>query len=437
MNNFRKFIFSLLTILAVTFFLGIFLENPIYIHASTPAGKKILVSIGDSYAAGEGIEPFFGQNKPSSEKVEDEDWLAHRSEKVWSGQLIINGQEMIRNDNWFFVASSGAKTFHLSDPQKKEYDYDGLKGSKDITPQIKVFDEIDQKYGKGSVDFVTVQIGGNDLGFVDLMKNAILSPNSLDEAIELIKYNFNNSHTFTDGNNTRTSKSTKDDIKNAYKLISDRAGKQATIIVAGYPRIMNPDGFKAASFFTVSKETSQKINDAVDYFNGELEKIVNECRSEGINIYYVSVTESFKGHEAGTEDAYINNVTLGKGDQDLKGSILSVSSSSLHPNDKGAAVFTKLVQAEINKHLPDSPEKPSLKLSTKKGVIILSWEKIEGASKYRIYQYINGKAKLIKKTKKTSYNLKNTVKGSKYTFILKAYVNGKWIKSSKQSINSK
>ncbi len=41
-----------------------------------------MVSLGDSYSSGEGIEPFYGQNEPTADKVKNQDWLAHRSEKV-------------------------------------------------------------------------------------------------------------------------------------------------------------------------------------------------------------------------------------------------------------------------------------------------------------------------------------------------------------------
>ena len=43
-------------------------------------GSRIMVSLGDSYSSGEGIEPFYGQNDAVSQKVQNQDWLAHRSE---------------------------------------------------------------------------------------------------------------------------------------------------------------------------------------------------------------------------------------------------------------------------------------------------------------------------------------------------------------------
>lgn len=47
--------------------------------AAASSDPMIVVSLGDSYSAGEGIEPFYGQSLPLSQKVCDHDWLAHRS----------------------------------------------------------------------------------------------------------------------------------------------------------------------------------------------------------------------------------------------------------------------------------------------------------------------------------------------------------------------
>ena len=76
--------------------------------------EVIVVSLGDSYSAGEGIEPFYGQGLAVKDKVSNKDWLAHRSEKSWPGQLTVPGLEGTLADhkgkNWCFAAASGAVT---------------------------------------------------------------------------------------------------------------------------------------------------------------------------------------------------------------------------------------------------------------------------------------------------------------------------------------
>ncbi len=76
------------------------------VHAETATeGSRVMVSLGDSYSSGEGIEPFYGQNESTADKVKNQDWLAHRSEKSWPGRLTLEGvngsMSQNRNDNWF------------------------------------------------------------------------------------------------------------------------------------------------------------------------------------------------------------------------------------------------------------------------------------------------------------------------------------------------
>lgn len=83
------------------------------------ADYKIVVSLGDSYSSGEGIEPFYGQDKPISERVKDQDWLAHRSENSWPGRLEfpqgVLSDETNKDIYWFFRATSGAVTRSILD----------------------------------------------------------------------------------------------------------------------------------------------------------------------------------------------------------------------------------------------------------------------------------------------------------------------------------
>ena len=48
----------------------------------------VIVSLGDSYSCGEGIEPFYGQDAEMALRCLDPDWLAHRSEKSWPMRIV-------------------------------------------------------------------------------------------------------------------------------------------------------------------------------------------------------------------------------------------------------------------------------------------------------------------------------------------------------------
>ena len=236
---------SVLLCIAV-FFVTIFSLSPVA-RAAPTITPKIMVSLGDSYSSGEGIIDeqensfFYGQDKPVSEKINDPDWLAHRSEKSWPGMLKLSGVEGTmaskRNANWFFVAASGAETKDLKTKQVKKLDKTGaqLEFSRELNAQLDVFDIFKLKGDK--VDYVTLTLGGNDADFAGVVIAAAtsykyLNPSGLFDKINEVWDRF-----YEKGG-------IQDKLKKAYEDIAadENAGSQAQIIVAGYPKLLNPNG---------------------------------------------------------------------------------------------------------------------------------------------------------------------------------------------------
>ena len=333
----KKIVTSLLCCIIVSsVFLPIITVN---VHAETATEEsRIMVSLGDSYSSGEGIEPFYGQNESTADKVKNQDWLAHRSEKSWPGRLTLQGvngsMAQNRNDNWFFVATSGAVTDNLTHNQRKEYDIDGIEGSRYIDKQLDVFKELGDK----KAEYVTVSIGGNDAKFADIITEAAiphpLNPGALNDKLNSVWEEF---YYGIDGG-----ESIRDRLYQAYCDIQDAAGAQAKIIVAGYPKLLDSNG----SGFLFSENEAALINDSVSRFNDEIESIVKSCKADGMKICFVSVEKAFDGHGAYSNDAFLNEVYIGKKDQDLKWSVSSAY--SMHPNDKGAQAYADCVQAKID-----------------------------------------------------------------------------------------
>lgn len=302
-------------------------------HVPSAAAKTpVLVSMGDSYSSGEGMEPFYGHDLPDEEKIQNADFLAHRSELSWCGRLTLPGVEGTladhRGENWYFVAASGALTENITQPQEKTYDRRGLFSTVGLAPQTDIFDTI----GKGCADYVTVTIGGNDMGFADIVTTAYspaTSPDTVRAKLDSVWDNFY----FAGG--------IRDSIRQSYRAIADAAGEQAVIIVAGYPRLLAPEG--SADF---SAENSQLVDEAVDRFNDELEALVQECRDEGMQICFASVREEFEGHEAYAKKAYLNGVMLFAREQELKTGL--VSKYSMHPNVLGSLAYARAVQRVLD-----------------------------------------------------------------------------------------
>lgn len=315
----------------------------------------VVVSLGDSYSSGEGVEPFFGQNDENPE--ENDDWLAHRSELCWSGKLRVpgpDGEDLTlnehRNDadnpdgNWYFVASSGAETRHLNGKQGKTVKRlvsDGITLTKylyeksyDLDPQLDVFDDIP----KGTVDYVTLSLGGNDAEFVGVIQSTIKSMKMLD---------FNNLRDKLNAVWEKYDREIRDNLVKSYRDIRAKAGDQATIIVAGYPQLLDASEGHAA---IIHPEEAKLINTNVSKFNSKIKGLVDNLREdEKMSIYFASVEERFEGHEAFSDDPYINPIIIGPQDQDLDQTITgAVSSYSVHPNEKGTWAYARAVQQRID-----------------------------------------------------------------------------------------
>lgn len=77
------------------------------------------------------------------------------------------------------------------------------------------------------------------------------------------------------------------------------------------------------------------------------------------------------------------------------------------------------------------------KATAAKNSVKLSWDKVSGATKYAVYMYKDGKYKCItSKVTANSYTVKNLTAGTKYKFYVRAYVSGKWTKTSQSKVTT-
>ena len=344
-------------------FLALFLAVVILLAAGAFARADydpdgvIVVSMGDSYSSGEGIETFYGQELPLTEKLSDPDWLAHRSRESWPGRLVFPGLSgplrdyrgeyadgKLTEGNWYFVASSSALTGHICDEQIKRYhklilDDAGrerilAEGEKSLPPQIKVIEDLAAQ-GR-QVDYITITIGGNDMGFQEVLEAA--SGGGLRKDSTAL-------HELLDRKWEEFDERIRQNIKENYISIYNAANRKATIIVAGYPRLLSPNGALFGILFTA--DDSVYINEQVTRLNREIESIVKECREEyGMKIYFVSVEEGFGDRGAYANDSLINPVILLAQPEDLDER--KHSYYSIHPNAEGAEVYAQCVQALID-----------------------------------------------------------------------------------------
>ncbi|MBQ9898213.1 MAG: WG repeat-containing protein [Ruminococcus sp.] len=308
----------------------------------------VVVSLGDSYSSGEGIEPFYGQDLSWEEKVNCEDWLAHRSQLSWPGRLQIPGvsgkladykvtgenQNWSDECRWYFAASSGAVTLDFYEDQGKDiYNKDELgkeRLHKSVPRQLDVFDTV--AANGDTVDYVTMTIGGNDIGFVEIVKccagSSYLDPGSkkIDEMITKIWESWDDCY--------------RPNIKGVYESVLRHIGDDAYLIVAGYPKLFEQSGKGAL----ISQYEAQTVNKNITAFNIRISSLIDSM--DNSQIVFVDVEEEFDGHEAYSDDPWIREITISKQDEDLEQDGIG-SAYSMHPTDRGAQAYADCVNAEI------------------------------------------------------------------------------------------
>ena len=367
-NRFMQYISAILaTVLLFTSF------PFITASAKDSDGKKIMVSMGDSYSSGEGVPDFYGYKLSNKEKSENQDYLAHRSENSWPGKLVLNDfnktMKYYKGSNWRFVASSGAKTKHFYEKQidesegKYNFNRGGIKSNNPIDPQLNIFDKL--KSEGLQADYVTMTIGGNDVGFANIISEAVTEPNMFLLPV-LLTNKLNDAWAKFDGKGKYSGKkSVEKKLREAYESVRDKAGKNTHIIVAGYPKLLSQSTIVTTEILRnagamipyqilFSSSEVYKINKSVSRFNKRISEIINNDLKSDKRIYFVSVEEEFSGHEAYSINSYINPVMFNR-EQDLKDININdikgtlFSAYSMHPNDKGTQAYAKCVQKVIDK----------------------------------------------------------------------------------------
>ena len=308
-----------------------------------------IVSMGDSFSSGEGIEPYIDQGLGNVERFGSDDFLAHRSERSWPGKMIIpewssSGLEESRGDRWHFVASSGATIPNILGPQGQTVDYSiprflsarmgpiGSRGSRDLPPQIDILKDL-----RGNVEFVTLTIGGNDIGFGQVMTAGTFDiPRFSTFEQELGRANQRFEALVQNGN-----------FQHVYQRIYEEAGPGTRIIVAGYPTLVCERARSRGTELLFTSANARALNSEIRRVNKEIEEIVdsqNIGRAEK-TFFFACVLEEFRGNEAFSSNPYIFGLVIPARRHDLRRQLHS--NASFHPNEQGAEAYARVVSAKI------------------------------------------------------------------------------------------
>ncbi|MGW6933685.1 SGNH/GDSL hydrolase family protein [Lentzea sp. NPDC054927] len=151
--------------------------------------------------------------------------------------------------------------------------------------------------------FVTITIGGNDLGFVDVLTTCTLKGDGacssrVAKAVDFI-------HSQLPGR-----------LDAAYATVK-QASPNARLVVLGYPRLFTPND----QCRTLSVVKRGALNDAADELSG-----VIAAAAERAGARYVDVREAFADHGVCSDEPWIN-------------ALVSPTADSYHPNKAGQAAY--------------------------------------------------------------------------------------------------
>lgn len=255
------------------------------------------VALGDSYSSGEGIPPFLGGG-------------CHRSSRAYPTWVRRPGAAKTlyaTASGWASWACSGAKTANV------------LPRSLGGVPQQRLGETLDRATQLDSADLaradlVTLTIGGNDAGFIEVLLVCALSNCK--------------TRTFEQGR-AAIIDATRPQLEKVYRAVARKAPR-ARILVLGYPGLFPATKAEQAcaglSRFRGEQTMLRRLGERL---NATIAAAVRTVARSGARIEYVPVSARFAGHEVcGRKGPWLNGlVTSNSG--------LGLDAASFHPNLEG------------------------------------------------------------------------------------------------------
>jgi lysophospholipase L1-like esterase len=178
-----------------------------------------------------------------------------------------------------------------------------------------------------ATDYVTITIGGNDIGFTQVLTECA-KPfwwGDCDGAIDRAR--------------AMTTGVLPDRLDSVYSAITDRA-PAAAFVVAGYPRLFNGEDCNALTFFSPKEEA--RLNSAADLLSSTI-----SGRAAAHGAVYVDVRAAFTGHAVCDDPEWINGLSW-------------PIDESYHPNRAGNVAYANLVAPRLaGQAIRVAPAKPA------------------------------------------------------------------------------
>jgi hypothetical protein len=277
--------------------------------------------MGDSYSAGEGVEPYFA-NSDVGAHTKPYDNACHRSD---------GNSYPIRVFNDLRAASGGATTYQMpvcsGATTESMYQADSIGGTKNgEVPQV------NQGWLDENTTHVSFSITGNDIEFSDVLTRCVLGPDPCSQAI-------------ADGmallGNARAG------LDVVLDTVKEEA-PNAKIVVVGYPYIIIPGNENGAGLceLVISDAEMDELRAAQDVL---IQMIIDEVAEAGNRVRFVDGRPLFDDHEACSSDEWVNGIInwseSGSGRSEP-------GSGSFHPKAQGHLAYATAIRGAFTAPWP-------------------------------------------------------------------------------------
>lgn len=283
----------------------------------SPSSKPSVsyVAIGDSYNAGEGVEPYYkNADRPVSGGLKKN--ACHRSPSAYPPLLSTRLHGKYPGPFEFhFLACSGAVM-------------DAVSGT---TVWMGESPQLAQGFLDENTTHVSVGISGNDAGFGDILKGCFLTiKDCLDPAFRLTRDGVVDTAPLIDYEPTLI-RSLEPKLEALITRVK-AAAPNARVLVMGYPHVISEYDDSLYSL-----EQIQWFAQMGDLLNGQM-----RTAAQAQNVGFVDPRSAFAGHEAGGSPEWINGVIAYS---DSGSGLAKPGSGSFHPNALGHLADLDLMSA--------------------------------------------------------------------------------------------
>jgi lysophospholipase L1-like esterase len=171
----------------------------------------------------------------------------------------------------------------------------------------------------GPIDLVTVTIGGNDLGFKDVLKSCWSQPTCL--------------------GNLSAKMADADAVANRIRQLLPKlrsAAGGSEVVLVGYPRLFPTDHAAKANCWWLTSTERARMNQLTGYVDAAWRVAASRA-----GVRYISTLEALKGHELCTKDSWMVPIAA-------SGTNWLTNQEQAHPNSRGQAAIRDVVSAGLS-----------------------------------------------------------------------------------------